>query len=492
MEKVLAECLEAIEEGRLTLEECQQLYPKYREQFRRLLPLATALREAPKVTPSRSFQRHARQRLLAKLPPQKSTQQKIFNVQSLSNIFRLPDFQVLKPAFQLLVILITVIAMGSGVTAVYASGETLPGDTFYPIKTAIEELQLLITFDIADGALLKLEFVQRRIGEMKSLAELERYDDIAVAAQDYQSRLLDLNESLRKMALEGNARIDEIGELVEDTLFYDTLILTGLVETVPAQTQGVLEVAVGASKSGNAIARQWVQLATSSASTLPTELPETQPDEYPGIPLPTGLACWPADLESDPPEGISLCEEDQTPVALPDDLVLFCWPPEIPFAPPQDIPLCGEGETPLPANLGLICWPPQVSSTPPPGLSLCQEGQLPVPLPPNQGMLCWPSNTPFNPPPGIPLCEEGPYPTPAPEQLPCWPPELSRVPPPGMRLCEPGEWIFPDFKPPNVDGIQGGVRNLIQDIFSQLTTNYCWPSDLAQDPPPGMPVCPVK
>ena len=44
MDKVLAECLQAIEEGRLTIEECQLLYPKYRVQLRRLLPLASTLR----------------------------------------------------------------------------------------------------------------------------------------------------------------------------------------------------------------------------------------------------------------------------------------------------------------------------------------------------------------------------------------------------------------------------------------------------------------
>ena len=492
LEKVLAECLEAIEEGRLTIEQCQQRYPKHWEPLRRLIPLASTLRETPRVTPSLTFRQHARQRLIAKLPPHQPSQQTTSKLPNLSNFFKVPVFQVLKPAFQLLVILITIIAMGTGVSAAYGSGDTLPGDAFYPVKTGVEELQLLFSFDIADASVLKLEFTQRRIGEMKSLTELGRYEDIPLATENYQSQLLDLNESLRKMALDGNARFDEIGELVEETLFYDTIILTGLVENVPAGTQSYIEVAIGASKSGNAIARQWLQLVSSSPSSIPTELPKTQMDEDIGIPLPTDIACWPANLQSYPPEGIPPCEGDQTPVPLPENLVLFCWPPQLPFDPPQDIPICGEGEAPipLPDQLGLICWPRELSSTPPPGLSLCQEGQLPVPLPADHNLFCWPSDIPFNAPPGIPPCEGGSYPTPPPMELPCWPPELSPVPPPGMTLCEAGEWSFPPIEWPNLDGTQGGgMGDFVKDLLSELPSKYCWPNHLEQDPPPGMPIC---
>jgi hypothetical protein len=490
LDKVLADCLEAIEEGRLTIEDCQRRYPRYREQLRRLLPLASTLRESTPVTPSPIFRRHARQRLLAKLPHHSQVHQPTQKKRSLADILRFPDRQAFKPAFQLLVILITVVTIGSGVTAVFASGETLPGDTFYFVKTVFEELQIRLTFDTAESTLVTLKFAQRRIGEMKSLAEKGRYEDIALAAHNYHTKLLKLNDSLRIMTLKGNPRLVEIGQLVEETLFYDTIILTGLVETVPVETQGVLEVAIGASKSGNAIARQWVQVAIASPSNIPTEIPEDQPVEEIGIPLPTDIACWPTDLKSEPPEGVPLCETHQTPVPLPEDLVLFCWPSQIPFNPPTDIPLCGEGEVPLPENLGLICWPRQVSLTPPPGLSLCEPGQLPIPLPSGFFVPCWPANIPFNAPPGIPTCGEGPEPTPAPEDLPCWPPELSPSPPPGMKLCDPGEWFFPNSNWPGLDGFkEGGVGDIIQNILTQMPPQPCWPSDLEGEPPAGMPVC---
>jgi hypothetical protein len=420
------------------------------------------------------------------------SKQPIFGRRTLLDAIRTPDISLLKPAFQFLALLITIFVMGVGVRTAYAAGETLPGDTLYPLKTGIEEIRLLLSFDAADDALLKLEFAQRRVGEMKSLSELGRYEDIPLATEIYQTHILDLNQTMRKMALEGDPKITKIGELLEETLFYDTIVLTGLAEAIPPETLAYIEVAIGASKSGNAIARQWVELATAAPSSLPSALPPSEEEKDLGIPLPTAMACWPADLGSNPPAGIPLCEGDQTPVPLPEDLVLFCWPSQIPFDPPQDIPICGEGEAPipLPADMGLICWPREVSNTPPPGLNLCQDGQLPVPLPPGYSVLCWPNNIPFNPPPGIPSCSDTSQPTPAPEELPCWPPELSPIPPPGMILCEPGEFTFPDFYLPGLNGTQGGgVRDLVQDILSQLPLYYCWPNHLEQDSPPGMPLC---
>ncbi|OGO16532.1 MAG: hypothetical protein A2Z14_02135 [Chloroflexi bacterium RBG_16_48_8] len=493
LEKTLAECLEAMEEN-LSLEQCQERYPRYWEQLARLLPLASALREAPPVTPSFSFRRNARRRLISQLPPHKSSAKMTWNLPQLFNLFKVSNLQTLKPALQLLSILVVIFSLGTGVSAVYASGDSLPGDALYPIKIGVENLQLLLTFDDASEARLQIEFAQKRIGEMKALAEQGRYEDIQTAAEGYQSLLDATNETLRTMVLAGDQRTKEMGVLIEEALFYDALILSGLKEVVPTDTQGYLDVAIGASKSGNAIARQWVELYSSSPAGAVSQLPEvTQMGEDFGIPLPTDLVCWPSDLAANPPEGIPLCEEEQTPVPLPKNLILFCWPQEIPFDAPKDIPLCQAGEEPipLPVDLNLVCWPREIPYDPPEGLPVCEEGQLPVPIPRDQDLSCWPTNIPYDPPQGVPLCDDGSYPTPAPEELPCWPPELPSDPPPGLPLCEPGQFPTPARDSSSLGGIRGGgAADLLNDIRSQLAQEYCWPAWLDQKPPLGMPICP--
>lgn len=65
---ILAECTEAIEEGRLTIEECLNKYPAFQPELAELLPLVEQARSLPKAVPNAAFQQEARARLLARLP----------------------------------------------------------------------------------------------------------------------------------------------------------------------------------------------------------------------------------------------------------------------------------------------------------------------------------------------------------------------------------------------------------------------------------------
>ena len=67
---VLAECIEAVEDGRLTIAECITRYPQYSESLQALLPLAATLSQAPEVAPPDAFRQEARQNLLSQLPQQ--------------------------------------------------------------------------------------------------------------------------------------------------------------------------------------------------------------------------------------------------------------------------------------------------------------------------------------------------------------------------------------------------------------------------------------
>ncbi len=493
LEIALAECLEAIEEGRLSIDQCRERYPEVWGQLRQLLPLVSALRDAPPVTPSFGFRRDARRRLIGQLTPRKSFAGIAGKLPQLSNLFKPPNVLGMKPALQLLVILVAIISLATGISTVYASGDSLPGDVLYPLKTGIESLQLLVTFDDADQAQLQIEFAQRRIGEMKVLAQKGRHEDIQIAAENYQSLLDATNENLRMMVLTADPRTSEIGNFIEETLFYDALILSGLKDFVPTDTQGTVDFAIGASKSGNAIARQWVELYASSPASATSQLPAiTQVSEHFGIPLPTDIACWPSNLAAEPPDGVPRCKEHQTPVPLPEDLVLFCWPTKIPFGPPQGVPLCQEGQAaiPLPKNLNLNCWPREIPYDPPEGLRLCEEGELPLSLPVGSNLPCWPSEIPYDAPDGIPSCDNVSFPTPAPQELPCWPTELRSDPPPGLPLCEPGTFHIPPNGNSSLGGIRSnGSRDLLDEIRIRLVEEYCWPAWLNQEPPLSMLIC---
>jgi hypothetical protein len=69
---IFAECIEGIEEGRFTVNDCLNKYPEFRTELAQLLPLAVEARSAPKAIPDPAFQQGARARLMAKLPARRA------------------------------------------------------------------------------------------------------------------------------------------------------------------------------------------------------------------------------------------------------------------------------------------------------------------------------------------------------------------------------------------------------------------------------------
>jgi mannose-6-phosphate isomerase-like protein (cupin superfamily) len=67
--QIFAECTEAIEQGRLSLDDCLDRYPQHRTELIDLLQVAMQARAVPRATPTAEFRRGARARLLAQLPP---------------------------------------------------------------------------------------------------------------------------------------------------------------------------------------------------------------------------------------------------------------------------------------------------------------------------------------------------------------------------------------------------------------------------------------
>ncbi|MCE9585923.1 DUF5667 domain-containing protein [Candidatus Uhrbacteria bacterium] len=72
------------------------------------------------------------------------------------------------PALAMLSVMVTV--FGGSILSVSASDRSLPGDFLYPIKIATEQTRLAFTSGKIDKLILKSEFVDRRVDEIKSLA----------------------------------------------------------------------------------------------------------------------------------------------------------------------------------------------------------------------------------------------------------------------------------------------------------------------------------
>ena len=322
-ERALANCLKAIEEGKLTLEECRQLYPGQWTELQRLLILAETLRQAPRVSPSLAFRRHARQQMLHRISLEQPRRQETKATTAPRGLKPLFIFRELRPSLQWVFIFLVILSMVTGVGVASASGDILPGDLLYPVESGIENIQLLMTHDPSRKAELQIELAQERVGEMKQLAQESRFEDISQAVMHYETHLDGANISLRELVLKGDQRAGEIGAIFEEALLYDSLILTGIQQSIPEEIRPHIEAAIGATRANKSIAGQWVRLFNDQYTHIPNESSPSSVD----MPLPTGIDCWPTDLGIDPPQGIPFCEEGQTPAPLAKDLPYFCWHP---------------------------------------------------------------------------------------------------------------------------------------------------------------------
>lgn len=336
--KMLAECLQSIEEGH-TLEQVLHRYPAQQTELRQYLSLAIALKNGSRTFPSSRFRSQARQRLISQLrarSPSTPRQARLPSPPSLvSNL-------TWRTILLWLFVALSTFALVAGGRIGYASNETLPGEEFYPVKTAIEDLRLFFSFNNAAKASLNLAFAQRRLGEIDSLIQIGKFADMAAAAANYQSKVTGANDALRELVIADDARAEAVGLQISEILFYNTLMLRDLGNQLRIPYQMSLDVAIAASKSGMAIASQWMDLALGLNPQGEDIQTLARSEEILQL-LPDQIICWPVYLSIDPPQGIALCEGGEVPIPLP--AALLCWPLAVPLDPYFEALRCEAVET---------------------------------------------------------------------------------------------------------------------------------------------------
>jgi hypothetical protein len=182
--RILANCLDVIEQRGATLEECVAPYPDQRGPLIELLSAAQALRAAPAVTPSLDFRIDARQRLIAHLPSRRSRRAVMVNVLSAWR-HRLVASKVL--LLRLTVILLVGVVIGSSVVA--ASAQSLPNDVLYPVKRTMEQARLVFAPDSTSSGDLRLTFAVERLAEVQRLIDRDRGAEAVIAIDDFSDQM---------------------------------------------------------------------------------------------------------------------------------------------------------------------------------------------------------------------------------------------------------------------------------------------------------------
>ncbi|NWF67727.1 MAG: hypothetical protein HXY40_01455 [Chloroflexi bacterium] len=164
---IVAECVEALLRGERTLDECLALYPQYAAELRPLLQVARLTRglKAPQMT-ERAVQA-LDQRLRAQMAKQARPKVGTRPYQSLLRLAAA-------------VLIVCLLAFGSGAGLVAASADTLPGDTLYPVKRLWENIRLFVAEALGQTDSVWLEIGQARLDEVMRLQAQGRLNHAAL------------------------------------------------------------------------------------------------------------------------------------------------------------------------------------------------------------------------------------------------------------------------------------------------------------------------
>jgi hypothetical protein len=171
---ILAESLEALDRG-TTLENVLTRYPEHRAELERLLKAARTLQAAPTVAASPSFKKSARARLLRKL--------------TLREAKRFSLIDLLRPlqrqgalSFALALVLIIIVTGGT----VFASSNSLPGDSLYGVKRGVENMRAAVS---PNDPALHLEFANQRLIEARTQLQMGKTEGAAQSLKEYENEL---------------------------------------------------------------------------------------------------------------------------------------------------------------------------------------------------------------------------------------------------------------------------------------------------------------
>ncbi|MBI4313050.1 MAG: hypothetical protein HY681_14920 [Chloroflexi bacterium] len=178
-EQAFAECLEAVQSGRASLEQALEGYPNEREQLEPLLRLALRLPSTPAPQPSPEFRLRARMALQAEIARQPSRSRW---AEVLSGLFRpSPRLSLFMSArATVAALLVAVLVGGTGVT--YASQGSLPGATLYSVKLASERGVMLTKVSPESKARYHISLAERRADEVVTLSRQGKSDQEAALA----------------------------------------------------------------------------------------------------------------------------------------------------------------------------------------------------------------------------------------------------------------------------------------------------------------------
>ena len=161
-----------------------------RRQLEPLLKIALSIQEPPPVEPAEDFRIRARVRLMNDIHAERN--EKRSWIAALNSGIRHSWYSGwLKTATAIIAIILVSSILGTGI--VYASADTLPGDTLYSVKIGAEQARKLFTVNDIARIELELKSADMRLEEIEALAN-KSPERMTLAVKGYEKNIVTATE----------------------------------------------------------------------------------------------------------------------------------------------------------------------------------------------------------------------------------------------------------------------------------------------------------
>lgn len=245
-EDILAQCIDDIKSDRASVEDCLDQYPSLRKQLEPLLRIALEVPGTPAVEPSPAFKIRARVWLMDQIHGRRAVTKRPWSRYS----------REMKPAplrrrFNIVGIILAIVmtlSAAAGGTA-YASQDSLPGETLYPVKLGTEQMRMLLPGNDVVKAGRALNFAERRVDEMQALAEEGRPEHLGLAVEGYDGAL---NTTLTRVdgAQKSGLAVGNVTALVANATANHLSVLDSVYDMVPPDAKQAIAHARNVSQTG--------------------------------------------------------------------------------------------------------------------------------------------------------------------------------------------------------------------------------------------------
>ncbi len=249
-------CLDEIASGAATLDGCLVSHPNEAVELSALLQVALSIPPPPSVQPDPAFRAHARVVLLETIRAERRTGASRFPVAALrritgffSGVGHPIGGRQLSRGFVLGVSLVILATIAAGSGAIYASQGSIPGDTLYPVKTAIEQIELKLTAGDSAQVQAYIDLAGRRADEVQNAVRRGRAESVRTAAAAYVRDVEDAGQRLSKSAAAGND-VSSLTTKLTGQLERQRAVLSGAGRNAPTGAREAVDRAVGAANGG--------------------------------------------------------------------------------------------------------------------------------------------------------------------------------------------------------------------------------------------------